>query len=92
MFDYKIGKIYTYLILELCDENLKEFMDKKLMLSEVEAINVISDIAAGYKAIRDKKYIHRDIKPKNILRKNKSFKITDFGFARKYKYDSEKLC
>lgn len=66
-------------------------MDKKLMLNEAEALAVFCDITAGYKALIDKQYVHRDIKPKNILRKDKTFKITDFGFARKYKYDSEKL-
>lgn len=63
-------------------------MDKKLMLSQEEVASIIYDIIQGYKAIREKGYIHRDVKPKNILRKGKNFKITDFGFARKYNYNS----
>lgn len=41
----------------------------------------MSDIVSGYMEILHKGYIHRDLKPRNILKKGKFFKITDFGFA-----------
>ncbi len=38
---------------------------------------------AGFKLLTDKGYIHRDIKPANVLVKDKTFKVADFGFAKK---------
>ena len=35
----------------------------------------------GYKVLWDKKILHQDIKPDNILIKNNEYKITDFGFS-----------
>lgn len=67
-------------------------MDKKLMLLQPEAAIVISNIVSAYRIIQMSSYIHRDLKPKNILLKNACFKITDFGFAKKYSYNFEKLC
>lgn len=37
----------------------------------------------GFKILVGKGYIHRDVKPANILVKNNVFKVADFGFATK---------
>lgn len=37
----------------------------------------------GFKILVDKGYIHRDVKPANILVKNNVYKVADFGFATK---------
>lgn len=37
----------------------------------------------GFKILTDKGYIHRDIKPPNVLCKDKLIKVADFGFAAK---------
>lgn len=37
----------------------------------------------GFQEIISKGYIHRDVKPANILIKDGIFKIADFGFATK---------
>ena len=35
----------------------------------------------GFKALTDMGYIHRDIKPDNVLINNDIFKVADFGLA-----------
>ena len=37
----------------------------------------------GMKLLTDEGYIHRDVKPPNVLVKDGVFKIADFGFAKK---------
>lgn len=36
----------------------------------------------GMKILTDSNYIHRDIKPPNVLVKDNVIKIADFGFAK----------
>jgi serine/threonine-protein kinase ULK/ATG1 len=42
------------------------------------------DILAGLQEIVNSGIIHRDLKPANVIRHNKNFKITDFGFSRQF--------
>lgn len=80
MIEAKIGTRYTYIILELCDTDLrKELASRKF--SEPECVAAFEEIMQGFKVLVSKGYIHRDIKPANTLVKNKHYKVADFGFA-----------
>ncbi|CAK67699.1 unnamed protein product (macronuclear) [Paramecium tetraurelia] len=76
-----------YIIMELCKEgDLKQLLDKRKKKNQPftidEAINIVAQIANGYKTLYKSRIIHRDIKPANILIQNGVFKIADLGMGR----------
>ena len=81
-YDHYMGKNYAYIISELCDSDLKNMLfqhgDK---LPENECVKVFSDVMKGFKVLIDKGYIHRDVKPENVLIKKGVHKLADFGFS-----------
>ena len=78
------------MVMELCDETLKQFLEKREKgLSSEEIFNIFSKLNNAFKKMYDNQIIHRDIKPENILIKyndaNKTIfvpKLTDFGFSK----------
>jgi calcium-dependent protein kinase len=80
--DSQIGKKNTYIILELCDSDLRKKMEKNGgNVPEEEAIQIYSHIIKGFKYLTGLGYIHRDIKPENTLIKGNLYKVADFGFS-----------
>uniref|UniRef100_A0A0N5BM02 Protein kinase domain-containing protein n=1 Tax=Strongyloides papillosus TaxID=174720 RepID=A0A0N5BM02_STREA len=79
----------TYLIMELCDSDLLQFLKVNNVLCTNNLRTVIDNIVRGYYVLYENKIVHRDIKPQNILIMTDntsnnivSAKITDFGISR----------
>lgn len=80
-----------YIQMELCDQSLREWLDKRAEMSstccqpKVSIKNVLwmfEQIVQGVEYIHSKSIIHRDLKPKNIFLCSDDFiKIGDFGLA-----------
>ena len=71
-----------YLITEYCSQgDLKNNLDKRGIIKETNAAKIIKHTLNGIAEILKKGYIHRDIKPNNILLKDGTPKIADFGFC-----------
>lgn len=88
LYDSNYGGKYTYLVLELCDSDLRAKMNKQGgKLSEADAIAAFSHIMKGFKVLTSLGYIHRDIKPENTLVKGNTYKVSDFGFSCKADID-----
>uniref|UniRef100_K3WTF6 Protein kinase domain-containing protein n=1 Tax=Globisporangium ultimum (strain ATCC 200006 / CBS 805.95 / DAOM BR144) TaxID=431595 RepID=K3WTF6_GLOUD len=76
-----------FLVLELCQQELFEYIDRNGPLSEPTARKLIRKLVATVAYLHDECIVHRDIKPENILIHGdgdvSDIKLTDFGIARK---------
>lgn len=62
---------------------LKTYIERKGQLSFKETISIAIQVGRGIEAAHNKKIIHRDIKPQNIIISTEGkVKVTDFGIAR----------
>ena len=95
LYDVIEDEEYYYLILEYCKlGDLAKFL-KERPLKEKYTKKYMLQISHALKYLINKKIIHRDIKPHNLLLYDiNTIKITDFGFARYFENDNmvETLC
>ncbi|KAM3146326.1 hypothetical protein pb186bvf_001671 [Paramecium bursaria] len=75
----------TVFVVELCDGgDVDGLINKKGgFLDENLAQEVLRQVMKGFQKMVENKYIHRDIKPQNMLIKGNTYKVADFGFATK---------
>lgn len=57
--------------------------------SEAEAVSITLQILTGLENLHEKGFIHRDLKPDNILLMNGKFCLADFGVSREMKTHSK---
>ncbi|WP_312815384.1 serine/threonine-protein kinase [Brevundimonas sp.] len=90
IFEYNEGdeEEAPYIIMELADISLKDYIQKNPDLSVDNRISIIKDIISGVAAVHSMNHIHRDLKPENILGfkdedspTGYKFKISDFGLV-----------
>ena len=67
-------------------ENLFE---RKKLLSESEAREILLQLCDGLKELHAQKIIHRDIKPSNLILQGERIRLIDFDAARIFKSDKE---
>ncbi|PSU33151.1 serine/threonine protein kinase [Photobacterium phosphoreum] len=82
-----------FFIMELAETDLQTEINEKT-LSEKDKFKIIFDILNAIKFIHDSGYLHRDIKPNNILKyKTGVYKLSDFSLIRKKnaKEETQKL-
>jgi serine/threonine protein kinase len=84
VYDVSRSNSIEYIVMELMDGmTLKQYMDRKGILSWKEALHFVTQILKALSHAHSKGIIHRDIKPHNImLLRDGSLKVTDFGIAR----------
>jgi len=78
---------YIYLQLEYCGGgDLHRYLRKEGPLDTQTTAHFLNELAQGLHFLVDRSYIHRDLKPQNLLLTSRSsragLKIADFGFAR----------
>jgi len=73
-----------YIVMELIEGiTLKQYIKNKGHLDIREATGIAIQVAQGISAAHERKIVHRDIKPQNmILSKDGKVKVADFGIAR----------
>ncbi|MFQ1270328.1 protein kinase domain-containing protein [Klebsiella pneumoniae] len=71
-----------WFIMELAKHSLDDEIKSGTMTTE-DKIKVLKDVLNGLLFIHNKGYLHRDIKPQNILKfNNGTYKLSDFGLAK----------
>ena len=91
-YDHYNDNEYYYLIMEKCDEDLNDFLEKNNgSLSELMIKNILIQLNEVFKTMESNNIIHRDLKPENILIKYNSsnqndftIKLADYGLSREY--------
>ena len=96
LYDLERDDEYYYMVLEYCDGgdlvNIQAKLDNMVFPLDM-ATEYLSQVISGLEQIHKNGYLHRDIKPQNVLLKNengeKILKIADFGFAKKARNNPE---
>lgn len=79
-----------YVMQYIDEESLDEYITKKGRLQEKEALRIFKEIASALTYMHDRKVLHLDLKPKNVmLDKNGHVFIIDFGLSKQYTTDGE---
>ena len=73
-----------FIVLEyVAGENLKQLVGRQGPLPVERALELTIEIAGGLAFAHQKGFVHRDVKPQNVLLNGKGeAKVTDFGIAR----------
>lgn len=83
---YDVGKAgnHHYFVMEYVDgRTLYDHIAKGRPMEEPEAINIVRQVAEALQHAHERGFIHRDVKPKNIMLNRKgTAKLADLGLAR----------
>jgi len=69
------------LVTELCDLDLKQYIENSKEMNPFEINSIMFQILNGLSFMHGKDIIHGDIRPSNILKKGDTIKLADFGFS-----------
>jgi len=80
-------KTYLYLVMEYCaGGDLMSILMREDILSEQWTMFYMAELAEAIKSVHDLDYVHRDLKPDNILIDCEGHvKLSDFGLSKKFK-------
>lgn len=93
LFDVSRYNDVPFLVMEYVDgETLQQILDRSGPLPPSHAADAIAQAAAGLQHAHERNFVHRDIKPGNLIRDRfGSVKILDMGLARSFEDPDHKL-
>ena len=76
---------HSFYVMDIAEQSLEDYLCNNLEWSngddENEVFPKIKQLAETVKLLHSKNYVHRDIKPQNILVHGEVFKLADFGMV-----------
>lgn len=70
------------MVMQYCPHgDLASYIHQKKKIAEPAIADIMTQILNGYKYLVKQGILHRDLKPPNVLRSGKVWKISDFGFS-----------
>merc|ERR1711920_196753 len=78
---------YLYLVMEYCGGgDLMTILMREDILTESQTRFYIAELACAINSVHELKFVHRDLKPDNVLIANSGhIKLSDFGLAKRFK-------
>jgi serine/threonine-protein kinase len=74
---------YTYFVMPLYHDSLASLLERHGPLPEDQVVRIARDLVAGLSFAHEAGFVHRDIKPHNVLLEdNGTSVVADFGIAR----------
>merc|ERR1712060_771304 len=85
--------IYLYLVMEYCGGgDLMTILMREDILTIPQARFYIAEIACAINSVHELNFVHRDLKPDNVLIANTGrIKLSDFGLAKRFDSSNEDL-
>ena len=80
VIDEDIQADSPYYIMEMCEESLKQAVDRGL--DKEQKYSYVLQACNGFAELHNNGIVHRDIKPGNILIANGEVKVSDFGLGK----------
>eukprot|EP01083_Nonionella_stella_P197730 726671_1 len=84
---------YLYLVMEFCGGgDLMTILMREDILTENQTKFYIAELAASINAVHELDFVHRDLKPDNILIANNGhIKLSDFGLAKSFNTENDQV-
>ena len=86
---YKEGELWCMVMEYITGRTLEEYLLDNGVLSEEEALRYIQQIGEALIYVHQQGFLHRDVKPGNIMLHRERAILIDFGLAREFISDSE---
>jgi serine/threonine protein kinase len=82
---------YLYLVMEYCGGgDLMTILMREDILTESQTRFYMAELASAINSVHELKFVHRDLKPDNVLIANSGhIKLSDFGLAKSFKTTSD---
>jgi len=82
---------YLYLVMEYCGGgDLMTILMREDILTEHQTRFYMAELASAINSVHELKFVHRDLKPDNVLIANSGhIKLSDFGLAKSFKTTSD---